>query len=322
MIEHQLRPVSQASQWFERISAAEVSAEDMAAFERWLQADPAHMEAYTHRAMAWTITGQPIANAGIDGAATVSKPRWNLRRVAGIAAVLLLSVMVWPLFFPSTETFTTEVGEQRAIALDDGSTAYLNTNSTMKVSYSGSVRRVTLTSGEAFFDVAKDRNRHFEVLTDMGVVRVLGTRFNVKDGGNQVTVVVTEGRVQVLQDMVNPVLEQNRASPVTLTAGEQIAFGASGLVSNIQKVDTSRGMPWRRGVHDFYNTSLAAAVSEVNRYSKVKLIIGNDTLSTLKINGIFRIGDVETIARGFEEVLPLHAVRNDNAIVLLSVREP
>lgn len=322
MIEHQLRPVSQASQWFERISAPHVSAEDLAAFEQWLQADPAHLDAYTQRAMVWTITGQPVVVKDSDRRKATVGTRWKLRYVAGLAAVLLLSVAITPLFLPSTETFTTEVGEQRTIALDDGSAVHLNTNSTLKVSYSGSIRQISLVAGEAFFDVAKDRNRPFEVHTDLGVVRVLGTRFNVKDSDSKVTVVVTEGRVQVVQDLVNPVLEQNRASPVTLTAGEQVAFGASGLVSNIQKVDVSRGMSWRRGVHDFENTPLAAAVSEVNRYSRVKLIIGNDTLSTLKINGIFRTGDVETIARGFEEVLPLRAVHNENAIVLLSLREP
>ena len=76
----------------------------------------------------------------------------------------------------------------------DGSTLTLNTGSTVSVRITGSERRVRLTRGEAFFDVAHDPAKPFVVITDHGEVRVLGTSFGVRQMPAYADVSVAEGR--------------------------------------------------------------------------------------------------------------------------------
>ena len=81
--------------------------------------------------------------------------------------------------------------------MPDGTTGYLNSNSSIK--YNGnfsSDRQVSLT-GEAFFDVVKDKRRPFTVNTNEVNVRVLGTRFNIASYENEkdVEVVLEEGKL-------------------------------------------------------------------------------------------------------------------------------
>ena len=78
--------------------------------------------------------------------------------------------------------FSVALGARRQLTLPDGTKVWLNAGS--RLSYDSDmlrkdIRAVTL-SGEAFFDVAKDKNHCFIIHTDKIAIRVLGTAFNVK----------------------------------------------------------------------------------------------------------------------------------------------
>ena len=82
-------------------------------------------------------------------------------------------------------------------SLPDGTTGWLNSNSSVK--YNGNFiadRQITL-SGEAYFDVFKDKKRPFKVKTNEVIVSVLGTRFNIASYENEknVEVVLAEGKL-------------------------------------------------------------------------------------------------------------------------------
>lgn len=109
--------------------------------------------------------------------------------ITGIAASLLL---VWFLGFNSPalpkpdnskaqNTITTKRGNKSNIRLPDGTEVWLNADSkiTYNENFQGDIREVTL-SGEAFFDVVKDRDRPFVIHTDVIDIKVLGTAFNVR----------------------------------------------------------------------------------------------------------------------------------------------
>lgn len=94
-------------------------------------------------------------------------------------------------------------GEYR-LTLDDGSRVWLNSGTWIEypLNFVGGVRRFTL-SGEAFFDVARDSLRPFEIMASDGVaITVLGTRFNVRsyDDAEDVRVTLIEGAVAVSHD--------------------------------------------------------------------------------------------------------------------------
>ena len=73
----------------------------------------------------------------------------------------------------------------------------LNTNSILEVSYSDETRHLTLSQGEAHFDVAHNPERPFEVYAGKGLVRAIGTAFTVYLRKVDVEVIVTEGTVEI-----------------------------------------------------------------------------------------------------------------------------
>ena len=82
-------------------------------------------------------------------------------------------------------TVSTKAGYKASIDLPDGSKVWLNGNS--KITYSGDLTgktREVFLSGEAYFDIAKDKTRPFIIHTRTINLKVLGTAFNVRSYEN------------------------------------------------------------------------------------------------------------------------------------------
>ncbi|MGS2727053.1 FecR family protein [Psychroserpens sp. BH13MA-6] len=132
----------------------------------------------------------------------ISEKKTKVRRLKmqqwsiGIAASIILLFGLFTLFGNHVTVLETQFGEQKTIALLDGSEVILNSNS--KISYDAKDwkdhRSLTL-QGEAFFKVKK--GSAFKVLTDNGTVQVLGTQFNVNSSDDFFEVVCYEGKVRV-----------------------------------------------------------------------------------------------------------------------------
>jgi len=93
--------------------------------------------------------------------------------------------------------FETRHGEQLSRRLPDNSVLHLNTDSAVSIRFGETERLVTLTSGQADFEVAHDTNRPFRVFAGSAEVVALGTKFDVRLEGDATVVTVVEGRVAV-----------------------------------------------------------------------------------------------------------------------------
>lgn len=115
-------------------------------------------------------------------------------RVAAILIVLLTSAYF--LFYNTATTFETQVAQTKTFHLPDESEVLLNASS--KITFNerkwADQRDLTL-EGEAYFQVKKGKT--FSVKTTDGVVKVLGTHFNVKQRKNYFEVSCFEGLVSV-----------------------------------------------------------------------------------------------------------------------------
>ncbi|MBC3757631.1 FecR domain-containing protein [Hyunsoonleella sp. SJ7] len=115
-------------------------------------------------------------------------------RVAAVVVALLTSSYF--VFFNNTMSFSTEIAQTETFNLPDNSEVILNAHS--KLSYNKKQWKTDRTldlDGEAFFKVMKGEK--FSVMTDAGVVQVLGTQFNVKERDNYFEVQCFEGSVSV-----------------------------------------------------------------------------------------------------------------------------
>ena len=114
-----------------------------------------------------------------------SRPRITGRALAGMA--ILCAAFISAMYVLRDNTFATGPAEQRTVELSDGTQVSLNANSRVVVQYDDRVRKVTLTSGEALFNVTKHQPRPFVVVIGDRKVIAMGTSFVVRREESAVT---------------------------------------------------------------------------------------------------------------------------------------
>jgi transmembrane sensor len=199
------------------------------------------------------------------------------------------------------QTFATVVGEYRRIALPDGSTLGLNTDSRATVRFSPSRREVTLERGEALFRVAHNAKRPFDVRAGATVVRAVGTEFAVRlRDESSVDVTVAEGKISI-----------NPPSRPTLAAGT-VAFVRGNHIDtrSLPPGDISDRLAWSTTMKlPFTNATIGTVVAELNRYNARKLEISSPELAEQRIGGAFQATDPDGFASALESNFHVHARR-------------
>jgi transmembrane sensor len=191
----------------------------------------------------------------------------------------------------STQTYSTHIGEFHRVVLEDGSSIQLNTDSEVRVHYSSRHRHVDLTRGEALFQVAKNKEKPFDVEAGDTTVRAVGTAFSVRlheAGANErVDVVVSEGRIAI-----------NPPSTQTYAAGS-VASVRNGRVDAtiVEGEDITSKLAWTTGRLMFQGEKLSDVVEEINRYNLRKLQVTDPDIAELRIGGTFQATDPDGFAR-------------------------
>lgn len=188
-------------------------------------------EKKAEQAEIWNSLQQSIARKP-EGFSTTRKWWAAIGSVAAAVALLLLSGRVWNEQPPFSGAAVTEAGkvvitnELEAVAtyyLPDSSAVTLQPGSRLSYAagFSGDLRDVYL-SGEAFFEVTPDPRKPFQVHASDLMVKVLGTSFNVKDDGENITVAVKTGKVSVFRQQSS--VRGGQEPDVLLGSNEQVAY--------------------------------------------------------------------------------------------------
>lgn len=293
-----------ASEWAVRTQCPDVTREELLVLDQWLTADPRNAQAYAevnkigylgaqlreHSDELVNLQGYQRLLAARRQSRVVPAPRFGGSFVvlAGSCAVLIVAVTLgW--FWYSNDRYAAGHGEQQRIALADGSSVVVNTDSEVKVRYDDHVRIVELPRGEAFFEVAKNAARPFIVRTDDLEVRAIGTRFSVRRTDDGTRVVVTEGRVRVSRT------GDTKAAAVELGANHQVMVAAKEQIPAPVAVDTAAATSWTSGMIQFEDVPLNAVLQEVNRYAPKSFVIADPALRDIRLTGRFRVGDMESV---------------------------
>ena len=118
----------------------------------------------------------------------------TMYRAAAVLVVLLTSAYF--LFYNTTTSFETQIAQTKTFHLPDDSEVLLNAASKITFNEKKWDKKRDLTlEGEAYFQVKKGQT--FSVNTADGIVKVLGTHFNVKQRKNYFEVSCFEGLVSV-----------------------------------------------------------------------------------------------------------------------------
>ncbi|MBP7580254.1 MAG: FecR domain-containing protein [Vogesella sp.] len=311
----------QAAQWLLRQQQG-LSPQQHAALQQWLAAHPAHAQAWQQLHALDSLLGSASA-AQRDAlrqqlppmlqALPPRRSRWPLAAAACLCCAIAGSLgwQQWQQQQPLYQaTLVTAQGEQRDVTLPDGSLLSLDSATRVDVTLYRQQRDTRLLAGQAFFQVAPDKQRPFHVLADSRRVTVLGTRFSVRQVGRNYQVAVAEGKVRVRQYSNRHDADADRQplQQATLQAGQQLASDSTRL-SHITPVPPAAVAAWRSGRLLFDNTPLAEVIAEFNRYGPSQLQLQNPASGQLRLTGTFNAYQPAQFAHALPRVLPLAVTR-------------
>jgi len=308
-----------AAEWLTRRDAGLTDAE-LLEFERWLAADARHRAAFNAVESAWRIVTRP-ARCGLRDEVLGEMARLGIRRrrrqagwgLALASAITAIAISVSPRSGVLRESVGVAAASVNGVisrperhVLDDGSVIELKAGAEFENAFTATERRVHLVRGTAHFDVAKDAKRPFVVAAGATTaVRAVGTEFVVQVALDTVGVLVTEGLVQVA-----PAFDSPAVVPVLVAAGRRATVAASSSAPSAPAVETvspdaiASALAWRTQRVEFSNLPLAEVIAVFNRTNRTQLVIGDPSLASLRISGIYwtdnPIGFAELMVAGFD----------------------
>lgn len=307
----------QALYWFVRLDDAETPEGAWLEFQTWLEADPAHGEAYDLIEQVWValeeqtpaevIVAPIAANDGRPAPGSVRVSRAWLTPLIATAAAVALIAGLWPEISGEGRFRTYSTNDApHEVALADGSRLSMNRHTDLRVRIGARGREVAMAGGEVAFDVAHDPARPFVIAADDHEVRVLGTAFNVLSHDGRFSVGVRRGLVSVAGE--------GMAGAVRLGAGEQLVRNGS-AAPVVSGIDPEQASAWRRGVLVYRETDLGTVADDLSRYLDKPVSI-TPSARALRFTGALRIGDEATMLRQLQDFVPVRATRANDGIQL------
>ena len=221
-----------------------------------------------------------------DARRATTRQRAVLRRwVPRVAAVLAAASIVGVFFrvvLPgvnhtlSATQFTTSRRETVTAELSDGSLVRLGPDSWLRFDRAGSRREAHL-RGQGFFAVAKDPARPFVIRTDAGVVRVVGTRFEIQARERKLRLAVVEGSVALKAAGVE----------VRLGAGDVSEVEEGHPPSVVKVQDVLSLLDWPAGSLVFQSTPLWQVATEFERHYQLRVKIADSALARRTVTAWF-----------------------------------
>lgn len=212
------------------------------------------------------------------------------------------------------QTLFVPAGQRAKLTLPDGSTVWLNAQSTLKypARFNGKKRTVELV-GEAYFDIAQNKKKPFVVTTQNVEMEVLGTEFNVysypETGYVQTDLI--EGALKV-SDITS------RQLSVTLKPNEQATFKDGKIY--VGESAYSDYFLWKDGIYTFENESLLDILEKLQLYYDVKIVVEDPGIFDVPYTGKFRQRDgIDEILKIIQKIQPFKIEKDtENNVIILT----
>lgn len=274
--------------------------------ERWINENSENSEYFNQLKKTWTnskdLSPKPVA-VDIDKAwqninTKIISKKINYQFLLRIAAILLLTFGIYFTYnlLNSQNKNSIIVATDNILndTLKDGSIINLNKNSKLLVSkkFDKKSRNVKL-EGEAFFEIAHNKQKPFIIETDAGYIQVVGTKFNVNTtDSNFVDIYVEEGIVKLFTVSK----KSNDTLSVLLTKGEkgQINKKTKIPIKLIDKTENVNDLYWKTNNLEFNSSSLQNVAKTLENYYKVHINLSPE-IKDLKLTTSFENEDIETV---------------------------
>lgn len=329
----------QAAIWCMRLADPPLTPEEQAHLDSWLEADPTNAVLLEEAVSIWqkvdAATSMPemirYRADAVEALRQANQRRWmrlpdrKWKVLAAIAAsVTMLIVAATLLLADGGQTFGTDVGERRVVILADGTRLTLDGSTRVVVRMERDRRRLELLTGRAKFDVAHDPLRPLSVLARNRLTVATGTSFSVELLPRQLRVILYQGRVEVLgadRDGTTGGRRPKHADDVMLDPGHELIASTEGGAVRIADTDVERSLTWQTGVLSFDGEPLALAVERMNRGARQKIVVGDPSIASYAISGVFAASDVDAFVEGVGAIYPVEAVVGGGVLTLRKTRK-
>lgn len=264
---------------------------------------------------------QRLANTQAENKGRIRRLAW---RIAAVAASLFLAALV---FFNrgrignwinpvQQQTVATKVGERKIILLADGSKIWLAPASSFSYPdrFNAPNREVTLT-GEAFFEIAKDKSHPFLIHSGTMLTRVVGTSFNIRAYAEQklATVTVVTGIVSVAEfNTTHKLLKQVRLRPF-----EQAVLDKSRLTLIARQYPLAKAMLQRKdGIYHYDGTPVLQIIEDLKKNYNVHIVVSGDLQRCRFYGDLSSQDDVYKFLQNVCLTINAQIQRNGNTIII------
>jgi len=204
------------------------------------------------------------------------------------AAIIILSFTCGSLLFylsgmnnneTKLATISSPRGQITSLTLFDGSTVWLNSESTIKyTSDFNTNKREVYVEGEAYFEVTHDKKNPFIVNLGNSQVKVYGTSFNVKayPGSDHIEAVLMKGKIE---------FSANKHS-VMLSPDERVVYSPQKGTIVKDQVDVEKTSSWKKGKYYYSNESLSNIIWQLQRWYDIEIVFNDKVLSSYTFTGV------------------------------------
>jgi ferric-dicitrate binding protein FerR (iron transport regulator) len=311
--------IANVQHWTELIAkrlSGNIRKDEARMLDAWTSRDPEHREYLEYLTQVWAVTGSLPVETELPqqdwdalerrlqtpsgttlpriSLPIIKMPQIPLRKIAAVAAVILLGVISVALLFDNqrkSHVIIAEAGNLQAyeVVLPDGSKVVLRQGSNLRYNKDFAVREVTLT-GEGFFSVTHDEERPFSVAAGNGNIRVLGTKFNVKALVNSpVELFVEEGRVAFAPNSSKyeaKIFSEGQAGILVVAANAEVERTAA-PGQNITS--------WINGRLVFDHATLDHVLTDLTRHFSVPIQVADSALFTCELKADFDNATLENV---------------------------
>lgn len=231
-----------------------------------------------------------------------TKTRWIIP-LQRIAAILLLPLLIYSgwitysLFEKSKQegamqTIHARYGTVSKLQLPDGSTAWLNSGSSISFPQQFADTRNVQVEGEVFFDVTENKRQPFIVHAGNLNIEVLGTEFNVNSYSdeNESEIVLVAGKVKL------SATNQRGFSEIgTMQPGERVIFNQQSRKALIQQVEVEKYISWKNGLLIFEDEPMNEVVKRLSRWFNADITIQDASINEYQYRAKFRHENLEQV---------------------------
>ncbi|SCW59380.1 FecR family protein [Ancylobacter rudongensis] len=287
-----------------RLNSGEAQPATLAAFTAWRRLSPDHEAAAREAEQLWGDASElhQDSRSGLIRPGAGRHSGLSRRALLGGAAGLGIAgtggAWLAGRLGPRAD-FATGTGEVRTVTLTDHSRVTLNARSAIALDLTAAHRHVRLLEGQAFFQVAADPARAFEVTAGTARLRALGTAFDVdaNRGDGSLAVSVIEHAVRV-----------TGASELTLQAGERVRIGPDGRLGPVTLQPADVTLAWRSGLYIAEDRPLADIIAALRPYHAGWIVTRGEGIDALRVNAVLDLRTPEASLAALAQGLPIRVI--------------